>query len=234
MIYLHQIIQWSNTNQGFVSACLTLAYVLATIWLVLLARHQLSHATQLERSRTRPFVLFDLILDHHFVFAQITNTGQRPARDVRVSILPRLQCVLGGEGQHPPQERAIDIAFIERGVAMLAPGRTITAMAGFWARFHAAYPTLRFEGAVEYNDGAGHSYSEPFIVDLSAHEGVLYRGTKDIEDVAKGLEAIARTLDHIASGFKKPIVRTMTEEQYRAEEEAFIAQAEQALQKPIE
>jgi hypothetical protein len=231
---MNQVIQWCNINQGFLSGCLTLAYVVATIWLVWLARRQLSHATELERSRTRPLVIFDLVIDHHFVFAQVTNTGQRPARDVRISISPRLQCVLGGEGQQPPQERALDIVFIERGVAMLAPSRTITAMAGFWARFHSAYPALRFEGTVSYSNGAGYTYSEPFVADLSAHEDVLYRGTKDIEDVAKQLEAIARTLDHLASGFRKPLVRTITEEQYRAEEQAFIDEAQQALKKPVD
>jgi hypothetical protein len=69
---------------------------------------------------------------------------------------------------------------------------------------------------------------------ISAHEGVLYRGTKDIEEVAKTLDEIARTLDHLASGSKKPIVRTVTEEKYRAEEEGFIAEAEKALRKPID
>jgi hypothetical protein len=231
---MSQIIQWCNTNQGFLSGCLTFVYVLATICLVWLASRQLAHATELERGRTRPFVIFDLVLDHHFVFAQVTNSGQRPARDVRISIKPRLQCVLGGEGQVPPQERALDIAFIERGVAMLAPGRTISALGGFWARFHSAYPSLRFEGEVSYNDGEGHRYTEPFVADLSAHEGLLYRGTKDIEDVAKQLEGIARTLDHISSGFRKPLVRTITEDQYRAEEQASIEEAQQALQKPID
>jgi hypothetical protein len=226
---MNPIIEWCNTNQGFLSGCLSLVYVVATICLVWLARRQLSRATEFERSRTRPFVIFDLILDQPFVVAQVTNCGQRPARDVRIHITPRLQCVLGGEGSRPAEECALDIMFIEGGVSMLAPGRTMTAVAGPWKRFKSAYPTLRFEGTVSYNDAAGYSYSEPFVTDLSAHVGALHRGTKGIEDVAKQLEAIARTLDHVATGFKKPLIRTITEEQYQAEEQAFSDEAQKPM-----
>lgn len=219
------VVEWCNANQGFLSACLTFVYVGATIWLVLLAKRQLTFATILESSRTRPFVIFDLLLDHHCVFAQIINSGQTAARDVRITVKPDLHCVMGGEGSYPAAERSVAIPFIERGVEMLAPGREITACVGFWRRVHDAYPGLRFEGAVSYADTNGNRFSEPFVADLAAREGLLYRGTKDIEDVARQLEAIARTFDHLATGFSKPLVRTMTEQEYIAQEEAFIEEA---------
>jgi hypothetical protein len=64
-----ELINWTNQNQGLVMAGLTFVYVVATLWLVWLGRRQLQLSTELERSRTRPFVLFDLVLDRHFVFA---------------------------------------------------------------------------------------------------------------------------------------------------------------------
>ena len=231
---MNSIIQWCNANQGFLSGCLSLAYVVATIWLVSLARKQLANAAELERSRTRPFVTFELILDPPYVMVHITNSGQRSAKDLRITISPRLQCVLGGEGSVPAEERTLDIAFIERGVAMLSPGRTITAIAGPWRRFRSAYPELRFEGKLSYQDDAGYPYVENFIIDLSAYKDVLYRQTSGIADVAKQLEAIGRTLNQFATGYTKPLIRTMTEEQYRAEENAFIEEAEKGLRKPMD
>jgi len=209
-------------------ACLTLVYVLATFWLVWLARSQLKHATELERSRTRPFVLFDLIVDRHYVFAQVTNTGQTSARDIRVTVSPQIESLLGGPNAYPREERSTPISFLERGIAMIAPGRSITGLVAHWSRFHSAYPTLRFEGSVTYS-AAGHPiYTETFVIDLTAHEGLRYLGTKDIQDVARQLESISRTLENISTGFSRPLVRTIAEAEYIAEQEAFIAQAQQS------
>lgn len=82
MANMEWYIEWCNENAGFVMAALTSLYVLATVWLVGLGRSQLRQATTLERSRTRPFVLFDLFLEKGCVFAQLSNTGQTAALNV--------------------------------------------------------------------------------------------------------------------------------------------------------
>ena len=92
-------------------------------------------------------------------------------------------------------------------------------------RFKTAYPNLRFDGTISYKDSSGKSYSEPLVVDLSAHEGILYLGTKDINDIAKQIEEIASTLNRLATGFSKPLVRTITEAEHRAEEQELINEA---------
>ena len=227
---MNTVINWANSNQGFIMAILTLVYVGATLWLVWLAHRQADVATKLERSRTRPIVIFDLVVDHHFVFATVHNVGQTPAHDVRIVVNPNVQCLLGGKGSIPAQERALDIAFVARGIAMLAPQRSIKALMGFWSRVKSAHPELRFEGTISYRGSDDTSYSESFVADLSAHDGLLYRETKDVEDVVKQLEAVARTLDHIASGFSKPLVRTITEAEYVADQEALVADAKCALE----
>jgi hypothetical protein len=69
------------------------------------------------------------------------------------------------------------------------------------------------------------------VIDLGAEEGLMYLGIKDIGDVAKQLERISKTLDQIASGFSKPLIRTMSEREYREEEEESIRRAEEELRK---
>lgn len=124
---------------------------------------------------------------------------------------------------YPAEERAVDIAFLEKGIAMLSPQRSITAFMGHWGRVKSEHPQLQFHGSVSYCGADGTEYSEKFISDLSAHEGLLYNRPKDVADVAKELETIARTLSHVATGFHKPLIRTMTEAEYIAEQEAAIA-----------
>jgi hypothetical protein len=60
-------------------ALLTLVYVAATVWLVLLSRRQLDLAADLERNRIRAFLIFDLVTENHCVFACISNVGQTAA-----------------------------------------------------------------------------------------------------------------------------------------------------------
>lgn len=223
--FLSNIVRWCDANQGFLSACLTFVYVVATIWLVRLSQRQLRLATDLERSRTRPFVVFDMYFDHFFLHARVVNLGQTAAMDVVIEISPKLQYVFGGEGQIPQDERVNVIPFIERGIPMLAPNREMKALVGFSKRVHQAYPEMRFEGEISYRGRDGQSYRETFVVDVATMEALAYRQVKDVEDVAKQLEEISRTLSHLASGFSKPLVRTITEKEYIGQEEAFLAEA---------
>jgi hypothetical protein len=230
----NKTVQWSNANQGFLLALLTLVYVLATLWLAWLARRQLKLATDLEKNRLRPFVIFDLVVERTFVFAHLRNTGPTPAWDVRISVSPKIQALLGGEKTFPAEECARPISFIERGIAMLAPGREIKAFIGAWARVRGAHPTLRFEGQVAYADFSGQVYSEPFVADLSAHEGLLHLSRKDIHDVAKELESIARILGQIATPSGNPLIRTITESDYQEEEKAYLEKLRHGAEQQID
>jgi hypothetical protein len=63
------ITKWLNLNQGVTSALLaaamvliTAVYVVATIYLVRLTNKQLQHAIAIEAQRTRPHVVFAMVL----------------------------------------------------------------------------------------------------------------------------------------------------------------------------
>ena len=207
-------------------ALLTLVYVLATLGLVWLARRQVRSAMDLERSRTRPVILFDLVLKRSFVFATVKNCGLTPAKDVHITVSPNIEFI--GTTSNPDSSahsygvKRKEIPFIVKGVAMMPPRGEISALMGFFAFVRDAHPELRFEGNVSYCSTDGISYTEPFIVDLSARDGALSIVTKDIHDVAQQLESIAKSLDRISSELREPFIRTMTEEQYQAKEKSLM------------
>ena len=232
-----EIIELTNKNQGSVMALLTLVYVLTTIGLaviglysVRLTRRQLTLAVELERNRTRPFILFDLINRPPWVLAVIKNGGQTAAFQVKFNLSPELKIVLGGQTMVPREEREIDITFIKQGISVMPPGREIETLIGTWSRVEDRYPNLRFEGKITYKDTQGREYNEPALLDLSFQKGLLHRETKDLEDVAKHLEEISKEIHHIGTGFHKPLVRTISEDQHRREDEDFVKQAEQHLE----
>lgn len=205
---------------------LTFAYVIATIWLVRLAQKQVKTVTDLERSRTRPFIIFDLVVNKNFVFATIKNTGLTPAKDVRITVSPNIEYI--GSSNNPDTSvvsygvKNREIPFIAKGIAMLPPQKEIEALMGFFGFVRDAHPELQFQGKASYYGTDGVSYLEPFIIDLSARDGILQIATKDIEDVAKQLESIASTLDRISTGSRQPLIRTITDKEYQAQEQAAI------------
>lgn len=234
MTLLASILDWCNENSGFVMAMLTLVYVLATIGLAFLAVHansisqkHLSATLEIEKDRMRPYLVFDLFLERHFVHVRLKNVGKTEARNVRIDINPSLQTLLGGKGAYPPEEKCLDISFITKGVYQVAPNAEISALVGHFARFKQEYPTMIFSGTLRYLDPDSTSREYPFMFDLSYAEGRLLLGRKGVEDIAKELESISRTIDHISTGFKKPLIRVVNEVAYQAKEEKDIEQAMQ-------
>jgi hypothetical protein len=227
-----QLVELTNRNQGSVMAVLTLVYVLTTIGLALIALRsvhltgrQLTLAVELERNRTRPFILLDLVNRPPWVLAVVKNIGQTAGLEVKFKLSPELKILLGGKNMVPREERELDIPFITQGIAVMPPGREIETLIGTWSRVESRHPNLHFEGIVSYKDTQGREYSEPALLDLNSLKGLLHRGAKDIGDVAKQLEEISKELHHIGTGYHKPLIRTLSEDQYRREEEEAIEQA---------
>jgi hypothetical protein len=184
----------------------------------------------LERGRTRPFVVFDLITEDGFVHAQIANIGQTTARGIKISVTPQIKGLWGGPNAFPPEKIVSDIAFIENGVAMMPPGRKIKGLVAHLRQFAEHYKELRFEGMICYTDSQGAPYTDPIVFDLTAEKGLCHIGKKDINDVAKYLEELSKTLADIAIGYRKPLIRTITEEDYQEQQE----RREQDMMKQIE
>ena len=69
-------------------------------------------------------------------------------------------------------------------------------------------------------------FREDVLLDLRTYDGLLHISEKGIEEIATSLERINTEIRHIASGFSKPLVRTMTEKEYNAAIEEALAKRE--------
>jgi len=222
---IKSLVTWGNTNDGFALVVLTLVYVAATLWLALLARKQLDLASELEQSRTRPFVLFEVVAERGLVYAQLSNTGQTPAYNVRITTSPAIRCLI--RSGHGP------LTFIEEGLPMLSPARTIRALLGSWSEVEKAYPNLKFTSTVTYETGPPRKrrYSDVLFSDLAILSGILYTSRKGQHEIVGELEKIARSLHEICAGFKSPLVRTISEREFREAEERRLTELYEAVAK---
>jgi hypothetical protein len=214
------MIDWLNTNEGFVLGVLTFVYVMATIilvaaglWQTHLTRLALKKSDESESRRYRPYVIFDMYSENVAVYASIKNIGASPALNVNLQVSPELQRDLAGEDQICPLQG--------NSVSFLAPKREIRDICGFGQVFNEKYPKQIFTGRVAYQDSDGNEYSEEFHIDLRAQRLTTYVAKKE---PARELEKIAESLKTITSSNFKPLFRIMREEDYQKQQEDLIAE----------
>jgi hypothetical protein len=230
------MIEWCNSNQGFVMAVLTAVYVIATIHLVRganransIAEQNVRDLTKLEQERLRPLVEIRIESDVPFLVLRVTNQGQTPAYEIRVETSPLIKAVMGGDGSYPSAKTEKSIGIIEHGMGSLGAGCSESAILGTLSRVEEVYPEMRFVGKVRFRSFTGQEYSSPVDIDLRYMKGALHVNHKTIHDVANRLEEIRRELGHLRSGFHKPHVIVQSIAEKRAEDEAFVSQAHDQL-----
>jgi len=232
---LEQVIVWSNTNQGFSLVLLTTLYVLCTILIVSssftsnrLAQKHLSSLWALEKRRIKPTIVLQIYNDVPFYHVKVINVGGTTAYDIKFEITPMFRRLIkGGKsgkvkvfGSLPAEH---EISFLVRGIASLVPAASFQSLIGIMDVIREDNPSLRYEGFVSYRDGDGTPYQDSLVIDLNDYRDISYTRHKTIHDVAEKLEGIERELGHIGSGFHKLHVLTQDFDDYKKEQEQFIA-----------
>jgi hypothetical protein len=222
---MNQFVQLVDQHSGFALVALTAAYVLTTVALFVLSYRQFRFAMRLEENRIKPSLVLDLVKDGLAVNVTLKNLGQTVAHAIKISVDPPIRALYGGAQAVPTLERDEGLPFIENGIESLVPGGEIQGLVGFWPRFSSHYRDLRFRGEISYRDHIGRRYTEPFVIDLSGERGLGHVRRYEIHDVAKELQEIRKLLDHIATGYRKPLVRVITEKEHQRNEEAALEEA---------
>jgi hypothetical protein len=200
--WLTNLITSLDRHSGSAMALLTLIYVVATLLLVYVGQRQLSQSVALERNRTRPVVVFELLVEHYFVHLSIRNYGQSVARNIKITIEPELRILLGGKGFEgvvidPPDESDESIPLLKEGITSLAPGREIKGEIGYIQRFQQHYSETKFTGWMRYESPDGTEYRDRFSADLLATRRLGQIQRYDIHDVAEALRSVRSELERI-------------------------------------
>jgi hypothetical protein len=185
------LVDWVNRNQGFVTALLTLIYVVATIAILIVmtranavSQQNLALLREIEKSRLRPYVTFDVEIDRNIVFCLLKNHGLSVARDIRVQIEPTITGKMNGQ--------TYESSLTKAPIGSLAPGRELREVLEASPDFLAQYPTPVFRGNLRYCDAAGVEYLDPLVVDLTIHQHMLWADLPDYRIEAPKLENTLR------------------------------------------
>lgn len=227
------ILQWCNANQGFISAVLTLIYVVTTMGLACFAWHSnklaqtnIQTLKHLEENRVRPFVLFEMYSEAPFICLRVSNRGHTSAHNISFAIDPSLKILMGGENAVPREKSERSIRFLENGIKFMAPGQIISTVIGSSARVKEVYPERLFQGTVSYSTPNGTKFQDEIVVDLRYLADSFHVSKKTIHEVGNELEEIKRILNLLATGFHKPFVITQDVEDRRADEKRYREQSQ--------
>lgn len=193
------MIKWLNENQGFVTALLTLVYVVATIfmaammvWTNRISRRNIETAIHLETQRIRPVVVFDIVPRRDCAYVILNNIGATPALDVEVKVTPTPKATVDAE--NPINKKEFDIGFLTSKTLFLAPKHELSAYLAPFLEFVRNSSPCKFVGSVRYKDLDGKAYEEVFALNPGAYVGPLSIGEKDI---GSALERISNSLSQV-------------------------------------
>jgi hypothetical protein len=222
------VIDFCNSNQGFVMAVLTAVYVIATFVLAYLgiksnriARDSIKNLQEMEKERFRPYVYCEFFFVDIFLNFAVINCGMTQARNIKLKFDSPL-CRLKSHSPEAVYQKE-EIAFLNRTIGSLSPGQKLDTLIGYFGDFRKEYPSCKITCTVSYESFLGTTYEETMILDVTYAESRVSIKRKTIEQVATSLEKIENIAHHIATGFHKPRVLIQGIEQWRQETNDFIA-----------
>ena len=76
------MIQWCNSNSGFVMALLTSTYVLCTVVIVVVSLRSIKQAQRLHTDIYRPVINCDFFTQYTLLYFRIKNVGHKSAKNI--------------------------------------------------------------------------------------------------------------------------------------------------------
>ncbi len=182
------MINWLNTNQGFVMSLLTLIYVIATLIIVHYNRKTIREMKESREAESRPYVFVYLDKDPRDMcfFLRIRNYGKSGAKLNHVSITPNLKLCDDGLPEN----------FLKN--IILAPSQTLEFIV-----LEGKEETMKndYSVSIQYSsmDGSGRQYTEEYMLTIQyAHQmGYTNNGRDNLSNEASALCNISNQLDSI-------------------------------------
>ncbi|MCC6696646.1 MAG: hypothetical protein IT365_13525 [Candidatus Hydrogenedentes bacterium] len=204
--YLQALEEFIEGHQEVVMIALTAIYVLATTVIMMLnartvrrmeesnrlSREALQQNVLIERQRSRPYVIADLLIEKHLVYATLANIGRTPAREVVVKFDP----VIYRDGS----PRYCEICFVKDAVSFLAPGREIRDFIDSSPSFLDRYGALTFQVNVNYKDTDGEEFRESCQISLAP--ALTHMTVDDERDVRDALRLL-KDVGHAVQGIER-------------------------------
>lgn len=176
---------------------------------------QLAHAKDLRDAQTRPFVVIDLGSSRQGFFdLVVTNIGSTMARDVTFEFDPPMVT-------SKKYTDIYELKAFEEGISTLPPGKEFRTLLDFGpSRYEEKLPDF-YRVKVNYREDPGdRTYAEEMDLDFGLYWNRRYITLRDIHDVHKQLETIAKEIQHWRPGIGSGLLAVSPEDVRKRQDQA--------------
>jgi hypothetical protein len=194
----------------------------------LVAWRQVREARRLREDQARPFVVIDLVAWQTIAEFQIKNIGLTIARDVRFEFDPPL---VSSRDSRVNRKPLAETNLFKQGIPTLPPGKTVNALFDTLpSRIKEGLPD-DYSVRVSYKDALGKEHAETTTVGYGFLRDVGRITRRDMHDVHRRLEEIAREVKKwTVLGSALKVMTPADIERYNEELDAYYAEREAEAQ----
>jgi hypothetical protein len=225
-----EFLNFLNTNSGAFSTIFSGIVMLATVVYAVLTKSLVKETRHMRELQTEPRIEVIAFPKEEFVniiTLRVKNIGLGPAFDVCFH--------LEGESQTDGEKDLIQdfsrSQFLMTGLRYLGPGQELQTGFTQMTENYSGKIKARLVVEVAYNSTTGKSYKDKIPVCFEEFEGYGSLGKPHLYAIAQSLEKVEKSLDHLATGFKRLKVDTYSEKDRHKERQDLEEQLEQYRQK---
>jgi hypothetical protein len=201
----------SNSIFTFLTVLFTAVLAFLTYRYVRLTARMVSETRELRLLQTKPKILVYLQSGEDFIgkiLLIIENVGLGTAYDVSFICDPNVVFL---------SVRIGDIGFIKNGLKMMPPSYTRKTILTYLTGDFEKTINMEIPVRVSYRGEDSQQYEEDFTLRFSEFRNLRASGPAPLHKIAKELEEIRKSVQHIESGYSQLKVVTQTADEYRTE-----------------
>jgi hypothetical protein len=205
-----------NKNAGLIGLVFSLVVTIATVVTAWLNAHLVSETRKMREAQTEPHIQVTYRTRDegiNFLDVAIRNIGLGPAYEISFSLRYENTC----EEKNDLVDSLQKLNCFFKGLTYLGPDQEFSS---FWTSLfdgHASKLNTRIHITCRYRNATGVQYEIPCVLDLSELKGISRIGEPPLLKIGKQLEAIAKDLNHLSTGFKRLRVDAFTQTDRDAE-----------------
>jgi len=190
-----------NQNSGAITVIFTGLVTLATVTYAILTWRLVSETRKLREVQTEPKV--SVIIQPkeeylNFIELIVQNIGLGPAYNIKFQIDPDYE-------EKERRFKVSEIGFIKNGLEYMAPNQKLQTYLTNLADDFEEKCMKPFEIVTSYQNSAGKTYKDMFLVDFSQRTGIRQVGEPAINEIAKSIKNIDKFIQKYVSQYDPSI-----------------------------
>lgn len=206
-------LEFLNQNSGAFAVIFSSVVAIATLVYAILTWKLVSETRKMREAQTEPNISISLQPREEWINLidlVVQNIGSGPAYNIGFKVNPDFEYTKG--------EFLSEIGFMKKGLYYLAPNQKWQFFLTSIVKNFEEKTKKLFEIKVTYQNSAGKSYEDTYLMDFSLFIGLSQLGEPPLYKIAKNIKDIKKDIHNLSTGFQKMKVITYTKRDIEEEQ----------------